>query len=202
MTERACMYSEQLVTSPSNQVNLQEKLHLAVWPSDGPPQTVGLIVKAADPNTSSREAKKLVKEAVDPKAFKLGVCKLKNLANNTLFAECKSKTDCDILENELSKLSTVTIERPKRKLLTLLLMYVPKDVEDTVIKDTILQQNNLTHMKDPVLNIKFTKKTFEDSRQVVIKVSANLRREFVALQSKTLLEHVQSQRLCGSHQMP
>jgi len=119
---------------------------------------------------------------VDPKALKLGVTKLKNLANNALFVKCKSKTDRDILEMELGKLNAVTVERPKRKLPTLLLMFVPKDVEDAAIKDTILQQNNLTHIEDPVLNIKFTKRTFEDSRNVVIEVSPNLRRESVALQ--------------------
>jgi hypothetical protein len=60
-------------------------------------------------------------------------------------------------------------------------MFVPKDVEDVAIKDTILQQNNLSHIEDPVLNIKLTKGTFEDSRHVVIEVSPNLRRELVAL---------------------
>jgi len=75
-----------------------------------------------------------MKEAVDPKALKLGVSKFKNLANNALLVECKSKTDHDILEVELGKLSAVTLERPKRKLPTLLLMFVPKDVEDAAIK--------------------------------------------------------------------
>jgi hypothetical protein len=107
--------------------------------------------------------------------------KLKNLANNAVMVECKSKTDRDILEKELSKLHTITVERPKRKLPTLLLMYVPKDVGDDVIKDTMLHQNNLSHIEDPVLNIKITKRTFKDSRHVVIEVSPNLRRELVAL---------------------
>ena len=147
--ERACTYSELLATSPSNQANPQEKLHLSLRPSDSPPQSVGLIVKAADPNTLSCKAKKLVKEVVDPKALKLGVSKLKNLANNALFFGMQEQDWPDILGNELSKLSTVTTECPKRKLPTLLLMYVPKDVEYTVNKDKTLQQNNLTHMKDP-----------------------------------------------------
>jgi len=60
-------------------------------------------------------------------------------------------------------------------------MFVPKHVEDAAFKDTILQQNNLSHKEDPVLNIKFTKRTFEDSRHMVIEVSPNLRRELVAL---------------------
>ena len=77
-------------------------------PGDGPPQTVGLIVKAADPNTSSYEAKRLIKEAVDPKALKLEVSKLENLANNAVLVECKSKSDLEFLEKELSKLCTVT----------------------------------------------------------------------------------------------
>jgi hypothetical protein len=109
------------------------------------------------------------------------VSKLKNLANNGVLVECKSKTNRDILEKAPSKLRTFTIEIPKRKLPTLLLMYVPKDVEDDVIKDTILHQNNLSHIEDPVLNIKFTKRTFEDSRHIVVEVSPNLRKELVAL---------------------
>jgi hypothetical protein len=162
-------------------VKLQNKFHSAVQPSDGPPPTVGRIVKAADPNTSSHEAKRLIKETVNPKALKLGINKLKNSANNALLVECRSKTDRDILEKELSKLRTVTVERPKSKVPTLLLMFVPKDVEDAEIKDTILHQNSLSHIEDPVLNIKLTKRTFEDSRHVVIEVSPNLRRELVAL---------------------
>jgi len=108
--------------------------------------------------------------------------KFKNLANNALLVQCKSKIDSDILEKELSKLRTVTVERPKRNLQTLLLMFVPKEIEDVAIKDTILQQNNLSHIEDPTINIKFSKRTFEDSRHVVIEVSPNLRRKLVALQ--------------------
>ena len=59
-------------------------------------------------------------------------------------------------------------------------MFVTKAVEDGAIKDTILQENNLAHLEDSILNIKFTKSTFEDSRHV-IEVSPNLRRELVAL---------------------
>jgi hypothetical protein len=152
-----------------------------VQPSDGPTPTVGLNVKAADPNTYSHDAKRLIKEAVGPKALKMGVNKLENLANNAVLVECKSKTDSDIPAMELSKLCTVTVERPKRKLPTLLLMYVPKDMDDDLIKDTVLKQNKLSHIEDPVLNIKFTKRTFEESRHVVIEVSPNLRSELVAL---------------------
>jgi hypothetical protein len=99
-----------------------------------------------------------------------------------LLVQCKNKTDSDTLEKELSKLRTVTVERPKRKLPALLVKFVPKEIEDEAIKDTILQQNNLSHIEDPVLNIKFTKRTFEDSRHVVIEVSPNIRRELVTLQ--------------------
>jgi len=148
---RALTYSELLTTSPSTQSNSQKKYHPAEQPYDRPPQTVGLIVKAADRNTLSHEAKRLIKEAVDPKELKLGVSKLQNLANNALFVECTSKTDRDILEMELGKLSAVTVGRTNRKLPTLLLMFVPKDVEDAVIKDTILQPNNLSDMEDPYL---------------------------------------------------
>jgi len=114
------------------------------------------------------------------------VSKLKNLANNAVLVEWKSKTDREILEKELSKLRAVTVERPKRKLPTLLLMRVPKYVENEEIRDTLLHQNNLAHLEDPVLNIKFTKRNFVDSRHVVIEVSPNLRRELVALRKITL----------------
>jgi len=169
------------VTPHSTQTYSLNKLHPVVQPSEGPPPTIGLIVTVADPNTSSYEAKRLIKEAVDPKALKLGLIKLKNLANNAVLVECKSKTDCDILEKELGKLSTVCVECPKRRFPTLLFMFVPKELEDDEIKDTILHQNNVSHIEDPVLNIKFTKRMFVDSRHVVIEVSPNLRRELVAL---------------------
>jgi hypothetical protein len=69
--ERACTYNELRATSPSTQVKSQKILHPVVQPSDGPPPTVGLIVKMADPNTSSHKVKRLIKEVVDPKALKL-----------------------------------------------------------------------------------------------------------------------------------
>ena len=154
--------------------------HQIAQPGDGPPQTVGLIVKAVDPNTSSHEAKQIIKVAVDPKALKLGVNKLKSLANNAVLVECKSNADREILENELHKIRTITVEHPKRKLPTLLLMHVPRDMENEEIKDTVIHQNNLSHLEDPVLKVKFTNKTFDDSRHV-IEVSPKLRRELVAL---------------------
>jgi len=73
------------------------------------------------------------------------------------------------------------VGRPKKKLPSLLLSFVPKDVEDAIIKNTILQQNNLIHLEDSILHTKFTKRSFEDSRHVVIEVSPNLRRELLAL---------------------
>ena len=136
----------------------------------------------ADSKTSSHETKRLIKEAVDPKALQLGVSKLKNLSNDALFVEHKTETDRDTLEKELSKLSTVNVGRPKKKLPNLLLTFVPEEVEDADIKNTILQQNNLTHLEDPVLHKQFTKRTFEDSKHVVIEVSPKLRRELLALQ--------------------
>jgi len=47
--------------------------------------------------------------------------------------------------------------------------------------DTIIHQKNLAQLEDPVINIKFTKRTFQDSRHVVIEVTQNLSRELVAL---------------------
>ena len=111
---RTRKYSEILATSPRTQAYSLNKLHPVVQPSDGPPPTVGLIVKAADPNTSSHEAKRLIKEAVDPKSLKLGLSKLKNLANNAVLVECKSKTDRDILEPGLSEFRTLTVGYPTR----------------------------------------------------------------------------------------
>jgi hypothetical protein len=60
-------------------------------------------------------------------------------------------------------------------------MFVPKEVADDDIKNTILKQNNLTHLEDSTLHMKFTKRTFEDSKHVVIEVRPNLRRELLAL---------------------
>jgi len=179
--EKASRYSERLATSMGPNSHSLRTPNPRAQPSDGPPQTVGIIVRAADPNTTSHEAKRLIKEAVDPKALKLGVNRVKQLANNAVLVECKSKDDSEILEKELTKLSTVTVERPKRKLPTLLLKYVPNDVDDEEIKGTIIHQNNLSHVVDPILNVKFTKRSFNEARHVVVEVSPNLRRELLIL---------------------
>ena len=74
-------------------------------PSDRQPSTFGLVVIAADEKTSSHEIKRIIKQTVDPKTLQLGVCKIKNLANELVFVECRSETDRDILEKELTKMS-------------------------------------------------------------------------------------------------
>jgi hypothetical protein len=107
------------VTSPSTQTILKRNPHPVAQPGDCQPQAFGIIVKATDPNTSSQETKRLIKEAVDPKALKLVVSKLRNLAKNAVFVESNSITDRDILEKELGKQRAVTVERRKRNLPTL-----------------------------------------------------------------------------------
>ena len=179
--DKARLYSEQLAASPGTRANHTTTVHAVAQPCEIKPLTFGLVVKAADEKTSSHETKRIIKEAVDPKALQLGVCKIKHLANEAVFVECRSETDRDILEKELTKMSAITVGRPKKKLPTLLLKFVPNEVEDADIKSTILQQNNLAHLENIILQKKFTKRTFEDSRHVVIEVSPNLRRALLAI---------------------
>ena len=86
--------------------------------------------------------KSLIRETVDPKALKLGVSKMKNLASNCLLVECQNKKDSETLANELKKVNEVSVEQPKKKLPTLLLKYVPLSMADEEIKDTILHQQH------------------------------------------------------------
>ena len=88
-------FSEQIAASTGTKVNQPKGYHTVAHPSDDPPSTFGLIVKAADSKTSSHETKRLIKETADPKALQLGVSKIKNLSNKALFAECKTETDRD-----------------------------------------------------------------------------------------------------------
>jgi hypothetical protein len=137
--DRARAYIRQLVTPPDTKVNGPKELWTVAQPSGDPPPTLGLIVKAADPKTSSYEAKRIIKEAVDPKALQLGVSKVKNLSKDALFVECTTELDRDTLEKELSKLSTINIGIPRKKIPTLLPMFVPKEVVEDDIKNTIFQ---------------------------------------------------------------
>ncbi|PSN32677.1 hypothetical protein C0J52_21741 [Blattella germanica] len=175
-------YIEQLATSQDDSRNWQTQARpLAPRTGEGV-TTTSLIVKSTDSQTSTNEIKKLIMESMDPKALKVGVNKMKSLANNSLLVECKYKTDCDTLEEELNKIKTLTTEHPKKYLPTSLLVYVLKSIEDSEIKDIILLQNNLSHIEEPVLNVKFTKKIFKDSRHIVIEVSPNLRKAMVPMQ--------------------
>lgn len=176
-------YSEQLAASIGPQSNHHPLLH----PSGDSPQTAGLVIKPTDQNTTSQEIKKLIKEAVDPKTLQLGVNRIKNLSNNALFIECRNKVDCDIMERELKKMQSLTVESPKRRLPTLLLLHVPADVEDSDIKDIILQQNDLSDTENPILNVKFTKRRYNDSRHIVIEVSPTLRRKLIALRGVKIM---------------
>jgi hypothetical protein len=50
------------------------------------------------------------------------------------------------------------------------------------IKDTIIHQNKLSHLVDPTLKVKFTKRSFNEARHVVIEVSPKLRIELLILE--------------------
>jgi len=110
--DEARLYSEQLAASPGTRANQTKGVHTVALPSDGQPSTFGLVVKAVDEKTSSHETKRIIKETVDPKTLQLGVCKIKNLANEVVFVECRTETDRDILEKELTKMSAKRSSRP------------------------------------------------------------------------------------------
>ena len=118
---------------------------------------------------------------MEPKALKLGVSKIKNLANEAVLVECRTETDRDLLEKELNQLSAISVGRPKKQLPTLLLKFVPIEIEEADIKSTILQQNNILHLRDSVLQKNFTKRSFEDARHVVIEISLCVRRQLLTI---------------------
>ncbi|PSN35596.1 hypothetical protein C0J52_20450, partial [Blattella germanica] len=162
-------------TSGSPQLNLQGYQPTATG------VTARLIIKPVNSNLSSNNITSLIRESVDPRALQVGISKMKNLANNAILVECQNKNDCEILEKEIKKITVIQTEKPKKKLPTMLIKYVPKDVTDAELKNTLLHQNNLSHLEESEMNIKFTKKTFDDSRHLVIEVSPNLRREILTL---------------------
>lgn len=171
-------YSEQLATS----VGPQNKFRPQLQSGDGQLTPASLILKPANSNMQPDDMKKLIKETVDPKALQLGISKMKKLSNNALLVECNNHTDRDILEKELNKLDSLSLEYPKKKQPTLLLKFVPWHIKDEDIKDIVIHQNNLTHLENPELITRFTKKHFQDSRHIVVQASPNLRKELIALQ--------------------
>lgn len=179
--DKTRLCSEQLAASHGPMVNQSKRAQTVAHSSDTNPPTFGLVVKAADEKTSSHETKRIIKETVDPKALKLGVSKIKNIANDAVFVECRTEKGSDILEKELNKISAISVGRPKKKLPALLLKFVPNEIEDADIKSTIIQQNNLHHLNESVLQKKFTERSFEDARHVVIEVSPCLRRELLTI---------------------
>jgi hypothetical protein len=96
--EKANRYSEQLATSMGPKSHSQRTTNLRAQPVDGPPKTVGIIVRAADPNTTSHEAKRLIKEAVDPKALKLGVNRAKTWQTTPCWWSAKASMTAKFLK--------------------------------------------------------------------------------------------------------
>jgi hypothetical protein len=138
-------------------------------------------VKAADENTSSHETKRIINETVDPKALKLGVSKIKKPSKQGRLRRMQDRIGQGHTRKRTKKISAISVGRPKKKLPTLLLKFVPNEKKDADIKSTILQQNNLQHLTDSVLQKKFTKRSFEDARHVVIEVSPCIRRELLTI---------------------
>ena len=176
------MYSDVVATSSGPPRNHQLPSHLVAPPFGNTPKTSGLIVKTEDQHSTSHELKTLIKESLDPKALQLGVNNIRNLTGSAVFVECHNRTDCETMERELKKVKGLTVERPKRRLPTLIIKHVPKDIEDPDIKDIILHQNNLSQVDEPLINVKFTKRTFNDSRHIVIEVSPTLWRKLIGLE--------------------
>ncbi|PSN46566.1 hypothetical protein C0J52_19706 [Blattella germanica] len=178
-------FSELVATSNGTQNNHQRQIHPLPAPSGNSsrrPNAANLIIKPVQPNLTPAQIRNIIKEKIDPKSLQVGVSKMRDLNNKALLVECENTSDRDILENELSKVDIISLERPKMKLPTLLLTHVPKYINYSEIKDIIIQQNRLTHIAESILNVKFTKRTFNDSRHIVIEVSPNLRRELVGLE--------------------
>ncbi|PSN44033.1 hypothetical protein C0J52_16967 [Blattella germanica] len=137
-------------------------------------------------NDLSREFSDSIKELTEKQCSNCGRADIKSAHDDNLCKQCSkkpdkyteqnrmkssvNKNDCEILEKELKKITVIQTEKPKRKLPTMLIKYVPKDVTDAELKNTLLHQNNLSHLEEREMNIKFTKKTFDDSRsrQLVI----------------------------------
>ena len=174
------LYSELVAPSPGNQNNFQPTPWPRLPPGGRQYEAASLIIKPAEANTPPEQVKKLLRETVDPRALKIGINKMKNISNNALLVECSNSGDRDELQKELNKLDNITVELPKKKLPTLLLKFVPNNIADSEIKDIIIQQNNLAHIAEPVLNIRFTKAKLVDSRHLVVEVSPSLRRELLA----------------------
>jgi hypothetical protein len=98
--DKTRLYSEKVSASHCLRVNQAKRVQTVAHPSDINPPTFGLVVKAADEKTSSHETKRIIKETVDPKTLRIGVSKIKNLANEAEFVECRTEKDRDILEKK------------------------------------------------------------------------------------------------------
>jgi len=92
------LYIEQLATSHGPTANQSKRVQTVAHSSDTNTPTFGLVVKATDEKSSCHETKRIIKETVYPKALKLGVSKIKNLANEAVLVECRTETERDIPE--------------------------------------------------------------------------------------------------------
>jgi len=146
-----------------------------------------LTVKPKE-NQSSEEIKKLLKSKIDPVNMKIGIRAFKSLKNGNVLIEADSKEEIDLLNSQIHDKcgDQLEINIQKRRNPRLIIYNVPDAVTPENAEDIIIAQNPDLKLQEGDIQTKFTFKTKRKTRNLVIEVNPQTRRQL--LQNKLKLE--------------
>jgi hypothetical protein len=139
-------------------------------------------------NQSAEEIKKLLKTEIDPVNMKIGIRTFKSLKNGNVLIETDSKEEIETLNTQISDKcgDQLEINVHKRRNLRLIIYNVPDAVTPENAEDIMLAQNPDLKLQEGDIQTKFTFKTKRNTRDLLIEVNSQTRRQL--LQNKLKLE--------------
>ncbi|GFW29087.1 uncharacterized protein TNCV_2356451 [Trichonephila clavipes] len=132
-------------------------------------------------NCSSEDVKKIIKAKINPVESKLGVCDLKNIRGNKLLVKCFSENDRNRLLTEIQEKSPeLKASVPKRRNPAIIVKNVPNEVNNEDLLKVITEQNpEIVDESIWQCRVRFTLKTFQHTRHVVIETHSTARKSIL-----------------------
>jgi hypothetical protein len=149
-------------------------------------------VKLTD-SKSAEEIKKLIRTKIDPINMKIGIRTFKNLKNGNVLIEADNKKEIEMLNTQIRDKcgDQLEINVQKRRNPRLTIYSVRNIVTPENAEDIILAQNPELKLQEGDIHTKFDFKTKRNTRNIVIEVNPQTRRQLLKKKKQTRMDDMQ-----------
>nr|CAI5829121.1 unnamed protein product [Callosobruchus analis] len=145
-------------------------------------QSAGIVVKANDNSTSSSDVLKVFQKNINPKDLQIRINGIKNIRNGIIIYCDDDKSLAKLKDYAIHKLGSkynINNTRLYNPRILLKNIKTPEDSSDADIIENIRSVNNMQDLKNQDMKI-ITKLRFRNSTDLVVEVSPEVRRFFLA----------------------